>query len=282
MNKLFIKISLILAAATAFSATVSNLPFQVIIAEALSAAVVRFKPPPPPKNRGITGNRTGSASRTQDKDPTLSDPRNDGKYPRVIAIVPEYSVTKTEESKPDLTNVWGLTAAEHPDFWFYTPYAKASIDKIVFTLRSQDNKIVYKSAELIPKKPGFFHVSLPAKSDPLITDQLYQWELRLTLKPETNMGIVAPKKIEEFSLKGWIQKSDLNSSLREQIKQSPPIHQAALYAENGLWYDAFTILAKLRREKLQDLDIQKDWENILKSVNLDKLADKKFAVYDSP
>jgi Domain of Unknown Function (DUF928) len=282
MNKIFFKISLIFAAISVLTVTVVNLPFQSIIVEALSATVGRFKPPPPPKNRGILGNRTGSASRTLEKDPTLRDPRNDGKYPRVTAIVPEYSETKGEEPKSTLTKVWGLTTSEYPDFWFYTPYSKASIDKISFTLRSQDNKVVYNSAELIPKKPGFFYVSLPPKSAPLITDQFYQWELKLTLKPETNLENVAVKKNEEISVQGWIQKADLSSSLGGQIKQLAPIRQAALYAENGLWYDALAILAKLRREKPQDLDIQKDWENILRSVDLDRLADKRFAIYDLP
>ena len=90
----------------------------------------------------------------------------------------------------------------------------------------------------------------------------------------------------EISVKGWIQRADLNSDLSERIKQSTPELQAALYAENGLWYDALSTFAELRRDvpaerlrqRPQDITIIQDWRNILKSVDLGKLADRPFVM----
>jgi Domain of Unknown Function (DUF928) len=268
MNKSFKKIASILVIIGTCSIFTCSLPIGARIACAIAAAVFKVKLPPPPPNRGIAGNRVGGASRVSSKDPINEGTKSDR---HLTALVPEYKIaTGSGTSNPELTKVWGITANEHPTLWFYIPYAQNSISRIDFILSDGDNltnKTVYQNAIQSPTQPGIVNFSLPQTSTPLAIDKLYQWELKLTMKRQLD---------REISVKGWIQRANLNSDLSERIKQSTPDRQAALYAENGFWYDALSTLAELRRERPQDLAILQDWKNILNSVDLDKLANKPF------
>ncbi len=278
MNKSLKKIGSILLIIGTCSIFTCSLPIGARIASAIAAAVFKVKLPPPPPNRGIAGNRVGGASRVSSRDPIDESPNSDR---RLTALVPEYkSAAEAGKSKPELTKVWGLTANEHPTLWFYIPYAQNSISRIDFILSDEDNptnKTVYRNAIQSFTQPGIINFSLPQTSKPLAIDKLYQWELKLTMKRQLD---------REISVKGWIQRADLNSDLSERIKQSTPELQAALYAENGLWYDALSTFAELRRDvpaerlrqRPQDITIIQDWRNILKSVDLGKLADRPFVM----
>jgi hypothetical protein len=267
MNKSFKKIGSILLIVSTCSIFTCSLPIGTRIASAI-AAVFKVKLPPPPPNRGIAGNRVGGASRVSSRDPIDESPNSNR---RLTALVPEYkNLAEAGKSKPELTKVWGLTASEQPTLWFYIPYSQDSISRIDFILNDGDNsanRTVYQNSIQPPTQPGIINFPLPKTNVPFAIDKLYQWELKLTMKRQLD---------KEISVKGWIQRAGLNSDLSNLIKQATPDRQAAIYAENGLWYDALSTLAELRRDRPQDLAIVQDWKNILKSVDLGKLANKPF------
>ena len=69
-----------------------------------------------------------------------------------------------------------------------------------------------------------------------------------------------------LSLTGVIQvvKDD---NLSDAIQQtSNPIEQVMLYAASGIWENAITTLADLRRQKPNDPTVQDYWEQLLTSV----------------
>lgn len=268
MKKSFKTFGSILIAIGLLSSFIYSLPLQVRIAAAIAADTFKVKLPPPPPNRGLAGNRVGAASRISSKDPI-----NEGTQSArlLTALVPEYwESDEAETSSVIVPKVWGLTANEYPTLWFYIPYSQDSIDRIDFILADGDNpteQTVEQNAIQPPEQPGIVPFSLPNTSAPLAIDRLYQWELKLTMKRQLD---------KEISVKGWIQRASLNSDLSDLIKQATPDRQAALYAENGFWYDALSTLAELRRDRANDLAIQQDWKNILQSVDLGKLADRPF------
>jgi Domain of Unknown Function (DUF928) len=262
MNRLLIKIGFILVTSSVFSLAFYNFPLQLIVANSQPTTKVKFRLPPPP-NRGINrGQRIGGASRVSNPviDET-SSPR-----PILVAFVPEYDTAGTKK-------IWGLAAAQHPDFWFYSSYSKSSINKAVFTFRNKNNQVIYKSTASIPTKPGIFRIQMPSSSPMLVVNQLYQWELTFLVTPDNAQD---KTKIEEVTVAGWIQRTNLNSNLQNKIQQASPIQQAAIYADNGLWYDAFSAVAQFKRDRPQDVQIEQNWKDILNSVNLDKLANKPF------
>ena len=268
MNKSFKKIGLILVTISTFATFTYSLPIGIKIAWAIAATAFKVKLPPPPPNRGIAGNRVGGASRVSSRDPLDESPNSNR---RLTALVPEYKNTASVgKSNSELTKIWGLTANEHPSLWFYIPYAQNSISRIDFILSDGDDpthRTVYQNSIQPTTQPGIINFSLPQTSAPLAIDRLYQWELKLTMKRQLD---------KEIYVKGWIQRASLNSDLSDLIRQATPERQAALYAENGFWYDALSTLAELRRDRPQDLAIIQDWRSILKSVDLGKLANKPF------
>ncbi len=268
MNKLFNNIGLILVAIGTLSSFTSILPIRSRIDLAIAAPAFKVKLPPPPPNRGIAGNRIGGASRIANQDPIDEGTKSDR---HLTAFVPEYrNSTEPGKLKSQVTKVWGLTANKYPTLWFYIPYAQDSIDSINFILRDGDNpsnQAVYQDSIQPPTQPGIINFSLPQTNAPLAIDRLYQWELKLTMKRQLN---------REISVKGWIQRASLSSDLSDLMEQVPPNRKAAIYAENGFWYDALSTLAELRRNGSQDLTTVQDWRNLLQSVDLAKLANKPF------
>jgi hypothetical protein len=47
-----------------------------------------------------------------------------------------------------------------------------------------------------------------------------------------------------------------------------------LYAENGIWHDALTQLAQLRRSHPQAKNFRNDWQKLLTDIGLEELANK--------
>ncbi len=60
---------------------------------------------------------------------------------------------------------------------------------------------------------------------------------------------------------GWVTRVNL-----------PGMSNSGSYAEQGIWYDAVTSLARQRLQQPIDLQLQHDWIDLLKSVNLEPIA----------
>jgi len=63
-------------------------------------------------------------------------------------------------------------------------------------------------------------------------------------------------------------RTELDPNLTAEIARAQPLDQAAIYAENGIWYDALTILGNLRREDPDNLDVLNAWIELLGVLEL--------------
>ena len=227
------------------------LSYPIVLQMSLSSAIatpLKLKLPPPPQ-RGISGNRSAAASR--DLCPTVSQP--------LTALVPQYQSTK----------VWGLTQMERPTFWFYVPYNKTALVDMSFTLQDESNpsdtKIIYEDRRIEPNRtPGLMHIALPKSSEPLAINKPYHWFLKL------NMGCTSGRR--PMFVDGWVQRSELDRNLSEQLQRATPTAKVSLYAENGLWYDALATLANLRANQPQDTGLIQNWQKLLEAIELGNLA----------
>jgi Domain of Unknown Function (DUF928) len=220
---------------------------------------------PPPPNRGIAGNRHGAASRIIGKDP-ISE--NGAELPTITAFVPEYQ----NVADSGQTGVWGLTTNEHPTFWFYISEIKSQLYRLDFSIydrESRSDRPIYQTSMENPQQAGVINFALPNSSQPLSTNKLYQWELKFTLKSTNKPRIV---------VKGWIQRASLDTLLRDRLRRANPAQQAVLYAERGLWYDTFTILANLHYAKPQDTELDRNWQILLDAIQLGDLADRSLVM----
>jgi Domain of Unknown Function (DUF928) len=216
------------------------------------SATIHFNQPPPPPDRGAPGNRGEGASRGDCAAPGLP----------LTALVPSY------EQQSQITQVWGLTSVEQPSFWFYVPYQQSSIQAIEFVLQTDQNKTIHRTDVSIPPIPGIVRVQLQNTKTLLETNKPYHWflKVRVTCHPKQSVTL--------NYVEGWVQRVNLDVGLRDRIQKSSPMEQVTIYAANGIWYDALTKLAELRLTSSQDSQLAEDWKNLLKVIQLEKIATK--------
>jgi len=69
-----------------------------------------------------------------------------------------------------------------------------------------------------------------------------------------------------------VKRIELDSSLANQLQNAEPRDRSAIYAEKGIWTDAVSTLADLRKANPNDPQLEQDWDDLLKSVGLDRVA----------
>jgi Domain of Unknown Function (DUF928) len=216
-----------------------------------NGATVQFKPPVAP-SRGAPGKRGAGASRgdcVRSKTP-------------LTVLVP--SVDSQKEK-----NVWGLTTRERPALWVYMPFAPIC-STMEFVLKDEAGNIQYQMPVTVPKNPGIISIQLPANVPALKLNQMYNWFLQVRVKPKLVDDLEGLGEL--FVVDGWIQRIEPNAKLTQKLKQASRKQQVRLYAENGIWFDALTILAKLRLANAKDAATVQHWKSLLQSVGLEEFA----------
>lgn len=206
---------------------------------------VHFVPPPlPPDQAAPRGRRRGGASRCPDcKQDDL----------RLTALVPG------DHWQSSLA----LTAAEHPTFWFYIPYALTPSRPVEFVLQDAADNYLYKTTFTASgTSAGVVSFSLPQRLAPLEMGQRYHWTFIIE-DPSNSMFV-----------QGIVQRVALSSTLLNQLKAATPPERIALYAANGIWHEALTALAGLRRTNPQDAALKAAWVDLLHSVDLDNVMNE--------
>jgi hypothetical protein len=235
-----------------------------------SVVSISYMPPPPPPDRGAPGNRGEGASRGCRAGSATGNATGNttgnaaGSHP-LMALVPEQTLS-TASDAPPTTQVWGLTSTERPRFWFSVPYDPKQVSAIEFVLQNHQDQTIYRTPIPVPSAPGIISVQLPATVGGLETNQPYHWFLKVKT-------MCAPNQAATLDyVEGWIERTRLDQRLSDRLTQATPQQKAALYAENGIWYDALTTLAELKLAQPEDQTIAQDWTALLKAVGLEKLA----------
>ncbi|MEA5552676.1 DUF928 domain-containing protein [Anabaena cylindrica UHCC 0172] len=223
---------------------------------------VKFIPPPPPPDRSAAGSRSGAASRGCTAGSQT-----------VTALVPTYQQTLSQgkQEAVTITQVWGLTNTENPDFFFFVPYNASSIANIEFVLQEQTHnksKTLYRTYLTPPESPGIMSVHLPPSEASLQVGKMYHWFFKVRVQCYQK----EPTKLDYTD--GWVQRINPNSQLTEQLKQAELEQKATLYAENGVWYDAIMSLAELRLTNPQNKTLVEKWTTLLNSIGLEEIANQ--------
>lgn len=225
-------------------------------------SLTQFRLPPPPPGRNAPGNRGGGAG------------RNCGIVNQsVMALMPAYHQSLPEGGQ--ITKVWGTTLSDRPTFWFDIPYEKATIASIEFVLQDNRNPAndIYRTAVTPPQTPGIISIALPQTVPPLKVGKLYQWFFKVRWQcPSTTVGIST--QVTKEQLFGWVERIQPGAGVIDRLKQSTPQQKFDLYAENGIWFDAVTTLAQLRLENPQDRLTTENWNELLRTADLEKITAK--------
>ncbi|MEG4506515.1 DUF928 domain-containing protein [Microcoleus sp. F6_B4] len=161
-------------------------------------------------------------------------------------------------------NKIGRTVSEYPTFFFYLP--KTEAESAEFILKDQSGNQIYKQDLTITNLSGVIGVSIPANTNvpPLEVGKSYRWNFTVICNSQDRSG----DEIES----GVLRRVELSADIRSQLEKADPRQKTVIYAENGIWQDALSTLAAIRRANPNDAELTADWESLLDSVKWGEIA----------
>ncbi|GAC1460455.1 MAG: hypothetical protein NVS2B14_12830 [Chamaesiphon sp.] len=159
-----------------------------------------------------------------------------------------------------------LTVATNPTFLVYIPKSEAKTAE--FVLKDEQENDVFRKTMPLPATSGIVSFTMPStkQASNLEVGKNYHWYWALICKPEDRR--------EDVFVDAWIQRTALPKNLSQQLIKVAPQERVALYAKNGIWGEAVSTLADLHRAHPNDPKITANWQELLKSVGLEKIAEE--------
>lgn len=190
--------------------------------------------------------------------------RNDGKCSQARKDSEQSAATKSVDQlltpllRSPITDPQ-LTLSPRPTFLVYVPQTSA---KGVELTLERDGKGIYQTRVNLSGTPGIVSIKLPANAPELEMGKDYKWLVSMVC------GSGAP---EDSFVEGSVRRIQSDSTL-SQIDRAKPLDKVALYAKNGVWFDAVATLAALRKAQPNDPQVALAWENLLKDAGLGAIA----------
>ncbi len=240
--------TVLLAIAISLGITIPPVAAQSPPSSDQNSPTILFNDPSPPRQGSPTGRQRGGASR---------GPCH--QFESLAAIVPA-------------TNgmVWGQTMRDRPTFWFYLPQALTPQTPIEFTLQDAADTDVYSTRLTVANpQPGLIRLQIPDSAKALEPGKTYTWTFSVYCDPA--------KPSSAVFVKGMVQRASSDVTAQNRLETAGLMEHARLYAANGIWYDAFDILATLYSGKPSDRQLNSVWTTLLKQVNLSDFSTAPFS-----
>jgi|GEM_PF-3578084 len=158
----------------------------------------------------------------------------------------------------------GLTLTRHPTFWFYIPYKNTNISYGYFSLKNQNNTVIYDTHLKLPETRGFVRINLPTNQKALEKNQQYHWKFIIYCQNEDPNDL--SKNVQHHGVITRVELTELEAKLEEVTLEK----RLNFHIEHNLWYDASTDLDKIR-------DRPHTWRKLLKAIELENLAQEQIA-----
>jgi Domain of Unknown Function (DUF928) len=165
-------------------------------------------------------------------------------------------------------NFYGTTVSERPTILVYLPASNA--EEAVFSLKDEAGNTQHQMTIPVAGKSGVIAVKLPADAPGLVVGKNYHWFL--AVKVDGQLSPSTPY------VDGWIERIQPSAELAAAMQQKDPLKRAAAFGQNGVWYDCVETLAALHSTQPTDVNLIKQWEELLSSVSLKDIATANIAV----
>lgn len=216
--------------------SLSIIPIWITPAE----AGITFKPP---VTQAPQEDSSGGASRRK----SCAADKFNSKDTSVVKVLPKSNI--------------GLTTKKYPSIMVYVPATGAR--KAFFSIQDENFNYYYENTLQLPEKSGVMEINLPVSAPPLMTGANYQYSL----------AIMCGEELEPDSpvVSGWIQRIKTKDL---KLNQEPSVELASKFASQGIWYDAVSILHKLRKSQPNNQFLINSWQELLNSADLNEVAQK--------
>lgn len=164
----------------------------------------------------------------------------------------------------------GLTYAAHPTFFINIPEAGFA-GKLI--LQDQVGNDLAQIDIAPTQQAGVIAVTLPKNASPLEIGKNYKWFFALICDPNKEDNDITKEIKPDLMVDGWIKRVEINPTLKRELEKAKGLEQPALYAQNGIWFDTLSSLAQMRLDNPKNPTFTTEWEELLKSVGLEKIAE---------
>jgi len=190
-------------------------------------------------DRGKPVKPTGGATRGSNK-----------KVPLMFALTPDH-VGQTVSAQPSL-------------FWYLdrTPDPSMRIEFTLFDQMSDEPEV--ETTLAAPDRVGIQRIRLADYGVELEPGAEYEWSVTLVVDPE--------KRSKDVVVTGWIDRIEQSGPLTARLERENDMRAAAIYAEEGIWYDSFAALNDQIDGNPGDANLRKQRVNVLRQVGLDQVA----------
>ncbi len=222
-----------------------------IAAETIANTKIQFASPDQDQDAGEPGGRgRGGAGRGPCK-----------AYESLTALVPVVKLNTKNK-------VWGLTSSDRPTFWFYIPVQLIPEKPIEFTLKDQNENMIYKTKlKVQSSQDGIIQITIPETVKPLEIDRTYRWGFSVQCDEKDTTA--------NTFVQGSIRRIAIPAEITDSLKTQLPIDRAMMFAKHGIWFDALTILGQeFCPNKTPDSAIVESWRTLLEQGNLADLSKK--------
>ena len=232
--------------------TAIALPLSLSLFTPSAQAKVRYNPP---SNLGTPIVSTPGATRSAGCTESVSVPIC------LIGLVPDLVVA---------TAPVPLTISERPTIYFLIPKVDGNVS---FTLAEEDIKFakgrkIYKTTFYLKSKAGIIAFKIPDHVQGLKLGKNYSWEFTKEFTQEDP---------QTLTVIGSMRRVLPNQNLVNQLKEvSLPTDRATLFAQEGIWYEAVQTLAEALQGNPKKAEIVSEWNELLKSANLNKVLSHTF------
>lgn len=161
-------------------------------------------------------------------------------------------------------NETGITTLEQPSlFWYQSKPANAKFELTLL----QENKIkplVQFSVDR-SSKAGIQRLKLSEHGVKLSPGVEYQWVIALITDPDNRSS--------DLVASGVIKRVEPTAELKQKVQKSSPASLPAVYAEEGIWYDALSVLSDQIDAQPNNKALRDSRADLLRQVGLKSVAD---------
>jgi Domain of Unknown Function (DUF928) len=179
----------------------------------------------------------------------------------LIGLVPDFNVD---------TAPVPLTISERPTIYFLIPKVDGNVS---FTLAEEDIKNdkgrrIYKTTFYLKSKAGIITFKIPDHVQGLKIGKNYSWVFTKDSTQEDSRSL---------NVIGSMRRISPSQNLVDRLKKvSLPIDRAALFAQEGIWYEAVQTLAEALQVTPKKAEIVSEWNELLKSAKLNRVLPHSF------
>ncbi|WP_019508696.1 DUF928 domain-containing protein [Pleurocapsa sp. PCC 7319] len=149
----------------------------------------------------------------------------------------------------------GKTILGHPSFWVYLPLVTEQASHIEFIVQNEAREDIWRSQIHTPQDGRYHKFSLPETEPPLKIGQWYLWYVKIYC----NSQLASSQYVQ-----GWVRRVPVTSGLYLELQQNGQ-RSHLTYANHGIWYDAIDKLLSQYKPNSSDLDLEKDWKNLIRA-----------------